>query len=286
MPSGMTKRRINTTRYFEHSKKIHWRVHFIFLLSNDFNLSDVLKPEEERPDSLKQRSMNQASDKRLKKKIKTDINAKSESDSSEFSFYYSKPGSVLVSSMTEVDEDLLMEDILDKFFSTNPNNAILRHALHLLRKSKENIEIIIQKLPSNADKYIFTSLMRSSSLKESLMGKMIIEYPTLIIGLKEHLQKLPRLINEVSEEKEEYVRFNSSLADEFHNDVSSVNPASRAGQIGIMNEDSDEFVDDDVQTDINEEFLSALKELEGKDIETLKLLADTSSIEPMDILIN
>ena len=47
MPQGMSKRRINTSRFIEKADVILWRVHFVFLLESPRDVAALLRPEED-----------------------------------------------------------------------------------------------------------------------------------------------------------------------------------------------------------------------------------------------
>lgn len=79
-------------------------------------------------------------------------------------------------------------------------NSIQRHAVRDLRMTpREHICCLLHKVPSAASNPSFYEIPLEFSIKESLAGKAIIEFPALFVGRHSHLTHLNRAVMTLSD---------------------------------------------------------------------------------------
>ena len=120
MPLGMEKRRLNPTRFIAKTNKIMWRIHIIFILSNEYTSKQLLSSD-----------MHQTGDKKL---------------------IVSANGS-LVSVMTDlIDENKSLQEIIAQFIEYDVGkDSTISYSLRKLRPFHESLLCLIQKIPSSAE---------------------------------------------------------------------------------------------------------------------------------------
>ena len=166
MPQGMSKRKINTTRFITNANLILWRVFIVFISNKNFKISDTLR-------------------------LESDVKPVDKS--------FIVSDSLIRVSLSEVSEHEKINDIITNLSNQSPENSALRHALSGVRKCK-NLKTFIQKLPSVAEAPSFIQVDGNNTLKEALKNKTIIEYPTLIVIPSELENYLPIYIqNQVNQ---------------------------------------------------------------------------------------
>lgn len=270
MPQGMTKRKTNCSAYHAKIDKIFWKVHIVFLMSQDFDMKDMLSPN---LDSTK-----------------------------EFTIMGTPVASMLGTSVNRVDEMKTVESLLENhFFQIQQGNELIRHALRPLRLKKDSLRCLLQILPSSASAPRFHEVPLSFTVRDALADKVVIEYPTLFIGPVDVTSSLLTLISDISDKDSATAACSSEVGDQ---DKDSSSPsvdctreqtkqplptASVTGEkrlrpeVGDEEEEGEESEEDDNDEPLGEDelaFLASLqKDLENADVETLKALISATESE-------
>lgn len=251
MPQGMSKRMMNSTRYLEKGDIIFWRIHFVFILKTPFQISALQRPEDDTKNPEKP---------------------------------FTVQDSLLRITVNEAAENVTLNSIIDSFSSSSPDNATLRHMLSSLRKSK-NIRICMQKLPCMAGAPVYIELDGSIPIKECLSARTIIEYPTIVVGTVENTSSLTFFISNA----DDVGGVDKEIVDDSRHPLpgSTISPSFAAITItkypddvhtdflneGTFSGDEDEESEVVVgasDQDMNLDFIAALKEFTGKDIEAIR----------------
>lgn len=247
MAPGMSRRRQNTSHFRSRTDEMLWRVHAVFVIgpSRSTSPSDRLVFD---PAIL----------------LRPELETSAESSVSTLHFPNDPSGlSFLVGmSLGAVHEKDTVDSLLARFLDPLPGNAVQRHALRTLRHVRPDIVCLTQHIPSPAASPIFVPIVTAGSLREALRGKTVLEYPTLVFALPEHVEHLRRFVAEEADgEAEDEPEPPAKLSKARHSDAGS----------------SDEEEGEDGEVD--EDFLAALKDLEGQDIASLKAIA-SASLDP------
>ena len=180
----MSKRILNTSKYIEKSKTYYWRVHFVFILSEYFSFKELLKIEStasicETPEFNRIGQFNDQSDMK-------------------YSFFIYDNNSLLSTTVSDVHEETSLSSIIEDFFSNQPDQSLIRHALSCVRKApKLSRKGFIQNIPSMASNPVFLEISLQDSIKAILEGKTVLEYPTIFVGVDECTKLLPRTITTI-----------------------------------------------------------------------------------------
>lgn len=249
MSQGMSRRKQNTSYFRSKTNEMMWRIHAVFVIcaARDtvgtknrliFDPSILLRPE---------------------------LETTTESAVSTLPFPNDpSAASYLVGmTLTAVNENDTIESILVKLLDPLPGNAVQRHTLRSLRHRRAEMVCLMQHIPSPSANPIFVEVAKDGAIREALQGRTIIEYPTLVFALPEHCAHLRRFVAEaeVLESPTKQPRIDNRGADR-----------GDGGDGDDDDEDEDEEEDDEAEVDVD--FLSALKDLETKDISALKAIIE------------
>lgn len=237
MPSGMSKRKQNSSRYFKKEDKIYWKVHLNFILEEGVETPHLINY-----DSI-------------------GLNA---------------VGNIVgVSSLPkcEVCEDSTIQDMVFNFLETNSANLSNRHHLRRLRSQKQMLECFMQHIPSPAMNPIFVKLSMNSTLRSSLSGKKIIEYPTFVVGVPSQTSHLKLLVKEINALASENDVLSPGKRKCF-NDLAASTKKVRLDEEQSSHSDSKHHKDEEVKDGFENDgsFLEQLVDLEGADVLTLQNL--------------
>jgi len=288
MPSGMSRRMSNTTRFQHKNDKIFWKVHMVFLLTADFTPQSLLE-------------------------LAGDHNR-------DFVCPEGPGGAVVSSVLTEVEENTTISELLSRLVDPSQGKTLLAHALRPIRRQRDGLRCVIQRLPSRADNLRFIEIPIDFSLKDCLKGKTVIEYPTIIVGPAAYTGRLNTLVTELAAPVSEkpmnalatgeavdvthnqegqaccHADSSTNQRDELNNNHSiedkdgHVDDDDRGGVIceppwkmqrvqsrrwddsltGLEKESLEEDCEEDEEYEVDEDFLASLKELEGTDIAGLQ----------------
>jgi hypothetical protein len=164
MPPGMSKRKGNTTYYTAKSNAIAWKVHLVFIVGDSYAIPSLF---------------NSALD-----NVTTELNV---------------DGSLVGITLPNVIESTTIEQLIGKFFDPTPTNTVQRHALRPLRLKRDDIRCLIQRIPSPTADPTFAEVLLTSSLKDALVGKTVVEYPTFFLGYGSNTAKLKRFVGIIGE---------------------------------------------------------------------------------------
>lgn len=230
MPQGMSKRRINTTRYVEKADLILWRLHFVFILDCNFELNGLLKPEDGSRDTEKK---------------------------------FIVQNSLLRLAVTDISEDVTIKSVINSFHNSDPANALLRHAVSSIRKANQ-LHVCMQKLPTLGGTPKFVMLNIEDTIKVVLTNSTVIEYPTIIVGSSQHTNKIPMFIRENNDALCTVGIGNTIVSVTTLPDLVMSDDTASAYIDSVEDEGYEGKGEDEI------EFLDALKELEGKDVAALR----------------
>lgn len=161
-PSGMSKRKSNTSRYDPQQDLIAWKIMAVFIIKSDFSLSEV---------------------------IGLDVN----SDQMNQTAALQKAGICL---QTQVSEKERIADIRSKMLQSVQSGTILRQALKPLIAQMDALVCYLRVLPAQANRPLFRQIASDSSLREAMSGMTVMEFPTLYFGPAAAMERLPVLLHE------------------------------------------------------------------------------------------
>jgi hypothetical protein len=151
MPRGMTKRRENSTKYDSRKQKLFWAAQLVFVKADEVDVSSLLRINFESPSISK----------------------------AHVSLF-----------LTSIDEDNTIGDFVSEILChgglrKGKRDEILNHrlksALAPIRKEGAKLRCFIQRLPGRSDSPKFHPVNMSSTLRQTLEEKTVIEFPTLFI---------------------------------------------------------------------------------------------------------
>ena len=269
MPSGMSRRRLNTSRYDNKKRRCVWRTHLVFILPNQpYEVSALLSP------ALDPTRQNSCSKNGLAILGNAEHNR------------------ALVSTViTDCDESARVDELVKNILETgshtrdtntlaSSNSAVIRSALSTLRAHLRDVKVLIQKIPSRSEHPTFLPISLDSTLAEALRGKTVIEYPTLFVGLVADMIKMERFIAPVEPVPmevggEEAHPLDSpgkkarleTAADGVAQERSGINVKDGEDSVVDEEQEGDEGEADDESA---EEFMRVIHEIQDADTEALK----------------
>lgn len=249
MPCGMNKRISNSSTYRMKSDEVMWKVNIVFVLNDNYDIPSLLRYD---IDGLQFGSVDGIGD---------------------IPF--------LGVSIRSVSENQCIDALLQEYFEHRDNNAVHRHTLRKMRVNAADICVLMQRIPSSASSPTFLALPnRTDRIRDVLVGKTIIEYPTFYVGEQKSMQKLRLFIGvTTTAAAEEGEEGQATTSDDKEHDIANdrkrcISDDNNEGIRKVVRIDEDnqhdyDSSDDDVDME-QDDFFAALQEMEGKDINALK----------------
>ena len=166
VPNGMTKRGKNTSYYRIKEGVVEWRVHLVFVIGSAYEMIDLFQAA-------------------------LDVTAPPGSDNNGA---LRCENSLLGISVDCISEQTSIRDLLDKLFL---ENNLHRYALRHLKDSSAALRCFLQRIPSPQANPIFYLLDASSSLRECLAARTVLEYPTIFVGTAANTARFKTFIQNV-----------------------------------------------------------------------------------------
>ena len=259
MPSGMSRRVANNSRYDQKQDTIYWKVHCVFVASSaSFSPHMLLSSQLECKQDGAIATM---------KATGTGTGTTGDEEST---------AALVGMCVTSMSENHTIAHLLSYFMdpvSTGPDadrgrpsgiNAAQNHTLRHLRLARSRVQAFIQCIPSSASQPLFVPIDMQDTLRNALGGQTVIEYPNVFFGVKEDMLCLRRRVEVVS------VDINVTDADAKANAITGIAAAAGEGE-SSGSESEDE-----------EDFMQALREMRGKEVSALKQIIDQDGGEGGD----
>lgn len=162
-PVGMSKRKENTSAYNSEEDAILWRLAVVFILRPDFEMVRLLGLDVSHQD--------------LEKIVTTDAPA-------------------ICLHLHQCSELDTLSTVKSRVLSSIPSGTILKQVLKPLIANMRELQCFLRVLPSPADNPVFKFVSPSTSLRDSLAGMTVIEFPTIFVGSTASTSRLRQLVAE------------------------------------------------------------------------------------------
>lgn len=169
MPSGMERRKSNTTSYNSKRDKLSWRVEFMFHLPRQ---SQVRSAKSSENDSTSGAQLEMTPKMMLPLKAAANI-------------------SILAD---RVPETVTLTSELTKHILARETRSQLKP---FYTAGEAGVHLLMKKMPCSSRHPLYTAVDKGETLVNCLRGSTIIEYPTFHVVLCEDLGRFPRTIEEV-----------------------------------------------------------------------------------------
>ncbi|XP_066293721.1 box C/D snoRNA protein 1-like [Branchiostoma lanceolatum] len=127
-----------------------------------------------------------------------------------------------------VPEDTVLKTALQKYVDPEKANAVIRHRLKAYcSREISNMHLLMKVEERRANSIRYEELQADMTLKENLRGKVVVEFPTILVVLAEQIHKY-KLVGEEDTPVEE--SSDSSSEDESDTDTSSSSGSSESSQ--------------------------------------------------------